>query len=100
MASFAIAHRSEGRGRDHATRPLSMAPHTGVVTAGVPLHRWSLGFGQSSSRHITRVSRGNALNAFGSSPTLRACSCPLRVSRPGKLVDPGVISSELLLSGR
>ena len=44
--------------------PLMMAPQPGVVAASVKCHRWRLGFGQSSSHLIARVSQDDTVHAF------------------------------------
>jgi hypothetical protein len=43
---------------------LMMAPQPGVVAASVKCHRWRLGFGQSSSHLIARVSQDDTVHAF------------------------------------
>src|SRR5262249_55594642 len=52
-----------------------------------------LGFGQSGSRHNTRVLRGYAVSVFRPSPVFPTGCGPLRLSPSGKLGDPEVCSS-------
>ena len=51
--------------------------HTaGVVAASESLHRWRLGFEQSSPRRIARVSQGDAVRVFGRPPLSRHAVVP------------------------
>src|SRR5262249_52951181 len=52
-----------------------------------------LGFGQSGSRHNTRVLRVSAVSVFRTSPVFPTGCGPLRLSPSGKLGDPEVCSS-------
>ncbi len=62
-----------------------MAPQPGVVAASVKFHRWRLGFGQSSSHLIARVSQDDPVHAFPCLPLFRQALVPsgfrLQVSR-------------------
>src|SRR5690349_1629194 len=64
MASLAIAHRSRGPKPLRQLGPYPMASPSDVVATSGRLHRWRLGFEQSSPRHIARVSRGGTVHVF------------------------------------
>jgi hypothetical protein len=51
---------------------------------GVVFHPWRLGFGESTSHHIVRVSQGFLATTLSPHLALRACDCSLCLSAPGQ----------------
>src|SRR3954469_10730901 len=62
---------------------------TDAVAASVRLHRWGLGFRQSSFSPYRAGLAGRHLQRLPVAPAFLACSFPLQLSLSGKPDDPG-----------
>lgn len=85
-----VGHRSQSRrlGRPAPLRLMTATSHQDVVATDVPLHPWTLAFGQSSPHPITRVLQAYRLHVFCGILRSAACSFPPQAFATRSAGDP------------